>query len=247
MIDVDIPPAIPPEVSFEALTGIATRRERTASRRLARAWNLSEDEALRRTLAPAAGAAGLAAFVAARGARQAAATTAAQAAATARQAARSAARTAAAARHGPANGGGGDGWCAWFDGSARPNPGRCGIGALLRGPGGIAVDIARPAGHGDSSDAEYLALIAVLDAALAHGAAGLHVYGDSRVVIDDVNGPAERGAPALAPYRDHVRAQLAQLPGAALHWVPRHRNAQADALSQQAFGHPDADVAANRL
>jgi ribonuclease HI len=104
----------------------------------------------------------------------------------------------------------------------------------------VAVDIARRAGDGDSSDAEYRALIAVLDAALAHGADGLTVYGDSRVVIDDVNGPDERSAPALAAYRTHVQGQLALLPGVRLRWVPRHRNGPADALSQQAFAQADA-------
>jgi ribonuclease HI len=127
-------------------------------------------------------------------------------------------------------------WAAWFDGSARPNPGRLGIGALLRGPSGVACSIARPAGHGDSSDAEYRALIAVLDAALAHGATNLTVYGDSRVVIDDVNGPEATCARSLSAYRVHVLGQLARLPGATLRWVPRHRNLEADALSQQAFG-----------
>jgi len=216
-----------------ALERVATRREREASRRLARAWGLPTTVALRRTLETSAGAAGLAALVADREAAQAAALAATQAAATRRAAARALARAAASARHG----GDATGWRAWFDGSARPNPGHCAIGALLRGPDGVAVDIAEPAGHGDSSDAEYRALIAVLDAALAHGAADLAVYGDSRVVIDDVNGPDADASPVLAAYRDRVRAQLARLPGATLRWVPRHRNAQADALSQQAFLH----------
>lgn len=125
-------------------------------------------------------------------------------------------------------------WRAWFDGSARPNPGRCAIGAVLLGQGGARVELAQDAGHGSSSDAEYRALIAVLEAALAHGARALTVYGDSRVVIDDVNGPDALAARVLAAYRAQARALAARFDVLYLRWVPRHRNARADALSQQA-------------
>lgn len=125
-------------------------------------------------------------------------------------------------------------WRGSFDGSAWPNPGRCAIGALLTGPDGERVAIARTAGHGDSSEAEYRALIALLEAAIEAGAPALAIHGDSKVVIDDVQGLGTREALALAPLRDQARALLARLPGTTLRWVPRHRNGQADALSQQA-------------
>ena len=125
-------------------------------------------------------------------------------------------------------------WRAWFDGSARPNPGQCGIGAVLRGPDGPGVELALQAGYGNSSEAEYRALIAVLEAALEHGACDLTVYGDSRVVIDDVNGPDALAAPSLAAYRTRVRTLATRIPGLRLRWVPRHKNLEADALSQRA-------------
>jgi ribonuclease HI len=125
-------------------------------------------------------------------------------------------------------------WRAWFDGSARPNPGRCGIGARLLGPAGQVVELSRPAGWGNSSEAEYLALIAVLEMALAQDARGLTVYGDSRVVLDDVAALDANSAPSLQPYRARAHALLAQLPGTLLRWVPRHKNLDADALSQRA-------------
>jgi ribonuclease HI len=148
----------------------------------------------------------------------------------ARRAARAAALAARQARHA----GTPTAWRAWFDGSARPNPGRCGIGARLVGPAGELVELSQPAGYGNSSEAEYLALIAVLEAALAQGARELTVYGDSRVVLDDVAAPEAKGAPILQPYRARARALLVRLPGTALRWVPRHKNLDADALSQRA-------------
>ena len=209
------------------LERIAYKAERAASRRLAQSAGLSADEALRRTLERAAGTGGLAALVALR--------TSMLEAQAARETARVAQQASAAARRDGLHDTRTTVWRAWFDGSARPNPGRCGIGALLEGPGGIRVELAQPAGHGNSSEAEYRALIALLEAAIAHGARDLTIHGDSRVVIDDVIGPDLYAAPALAAYRARVRALLAQLPDARLRWVPRHRNAAADALSQRAF------------
>jgi len=209
------------------LERIAYKAERAASRRLAQSAGLSADEALRRTLEQVAGTGGLAALVALR--------TGMLAAQAEREAVRAAEKAAAAARRAARYDSQPTAWRAWFDGSARPNPGRCGIGALLEGPDGVRVELAHPAGHGNSSEAEYRALIALLEAAVAHGARDLTIHGDSRVVIDDVNGPDLYAAPALAAYRARVHTLLAHLPDTRLRWVPRHRNAAADALSQRAF------------
>jgi ribonuclease HI len=213
-------------IDFPRLLEIAYKGERMASRRLAAAEGVSEEQALRRTLELKAGKAGLAALVDAR--------TADLAAQASRSAAREGDREAARARQARRHDGAPTAWRAWFDGSARPNPGRCGIGARLQGPDG-AVEISRPAGYGNSSDAEYLALIALLDAAVARGVAGLTVYGDSQVVIGDVTGADIDAAPALQAYRSAARALMARIDGLQLRWVPRHKNTQADALSQRAF------------
>jgi ribonuclease HI len=211
------------------LEQLAYKNERAAGRRLARAQGLSEAQALRRVLELAAGQAGLEALVSTR--------TALRRAQDERDAARAFLRAAAQARHdGP--GGKPTAWRAWFDGSARPNPGRCGIGAVLEGPDGARVELALAAGYGNSSEAEYRALIALLRAALEHGADELTVYGDSRVVIDDVSGPDFLAAPVLAGYRAQVQALAARLARFELRWVPRHRNQQADALSQRAAAIP---------
>ena len=204
----------------------AYKSERTASRKLAASAGISEDEALRRILTAAAGLAGLDALLAARLAlRQAD-----EARILARDERKSALEASRKASHpGPPAA-----WRAWFDGSAHPNPGRCGIGALLLGPDGASVEVSQAAGYGNSSEAEYRALIALLEAAVQAGASGLVVYGDSRVVIDDINGPALYAAASLQEYRCAAQALLAQLDGVSLRWIPRHKNAAADALSQKA-------------
>jgi ribonuclease HI len=212
---------------YTELCALAFQGERVASRRLARRTGVTEEAALRATLEQAAGAAGLAALL---GQRQAL-RLAAQARASVKAERKAAANTLRAARHD----GAATPWRAWFDGSAHPNPGRCGIGALLLGPAGERVALSRSAGYGNSSEAEYLALIAVLEAACAAGAQGLTVYGDSQVVINDVTGADSTAAQSLDGLRARARALIEQVGGAALRWIPRHKNGAADALSQAAI------------
>ncbi|MGW8392024.1 ribonuclease HI family protein [Pseudoduganella sp. HUAS MS19] len=125
-------------------------------------------------------------------------------------------------------------WRAWFDGSAHPNPGRIGIGVLLSGPAGERVEISRRAGHGSSGDAEYLALIAALEKAVELGVPELLVFGDSQVVVQDVLVSPQSGAKALEEHRARVGQLMAALAQVHVRWVPRHRNGDADRLSQQA-------------
>ncbi|MBA5637579.1 ribonuclease HI family protein [Duganella sp. LX20W] len=217
---------------LEQLAAAAYKSERAASRRLAARSGIGEAEALHQVLTQAAGAQGLAALLAGRARLRELEQTRRAERARAQQA-RLALKRAAAQAPVPAHA-----WRAWFDGSAHPNPGRLGIGALLCGPDGERLEISRQAGHGNSGEAEYLALIAVLEAALPLPITQLVVYGDSKVVIDDVNLAPAVGAKGLETHRERVAALLRQLAlngAVSLRWVPRHRNGEADRLSQQAI------------
>jgi ribonuclease HI len=208
------------------LLSAANKTERAHGRRLARRHGLSEEQGLREALVQAAGSQGLAQLLAER--------VALRAAEAARAATRAAGKAQALAARKARHDGPPTAWRAWFDGSAHPNPGRCGIGGVLKGPLGEHVEISQPAGHGNSSEAEYRALIAILEAAAHAGAHPLTVYGDSQVVVDDVNGSDADAAPSLRAHRAAALALIAQLPVVTLRWVPRHKNPEADALSQRA-------------
>ena len=211
--------------AYSDLLTIAYKAERSASRKLAERSGLPVEETLRTVLEACAGEAGLSALVAQRGALIAAAAARTEA----RNMEKSRALAIRKARHdGPAGS-----WRAWFDGSAHPNPGRCGIGGVIASPSGMRIELSQAAGYGNSSEAEYRALIAVLQGALDAGARELTVYGDSRVVIDDVNGPLQKGAASLAELRSAALALIEELGGVNLRWVPRHKNPEADALSQR--------------
>ena len=220
------------ETGFEELATAAYKGERVAARRLAARMRLTEADALRQVLTGVAGLAGLPRLLDERAqARRGDALR--RDARMQEKAQREAVRM--ARMQAPA-----DAWRGWFDGSAHPNPGQIGIGALLCGPAGERLEISRRAGHGNSGEAEYLALTALLEAAVRLGARDLVVYGDSRVVVDDVNLSAQavaagRGAKGLEAHRVRVLDLLEALGGVGLRWVPRHRNKDADRLSQLAI------------
>ncbi|MNR78054.1 14.7 kDa ribonuclease H-like protein [compost metagenome] len=207
---------------FEA----AYNKEKSASRRLALRLNISTEAALEEVLLAAAGTGSLNDLLALR--RQAKADIVAKTAERKQGKLAAQARKRAAAAPDPSA------WLAWFDGACHPNPGKMAVGALLQSPQGQQTELSFVAGLGDSSLAEYLALISVLEAAIKAGADKLHIYGDSQVVINDVRLVCG-GAAILSPQRLQAQQLLARLPQATLHWIPRHRNGLADALSQQAI------------
>lgn len=125
-------------------------------------------------------------------------------------------------------------WCGWFDGSARPNPGSCSIGALLQSPDGQRWEISRSIGYGNSSYAEYHALIALLELALKQQLNSMIVFGDSRVVIDDLQSGSQKYAQGLSELRQQANELMSQMPDLQLKWIPRARNQQADRLALQA-------------
>ena len=219
-----------PAPTDEELSAAAFHNERVLARRLAGKAGLTPAVALMQVLTERAGAPGLAALLEER--------TQARALEAARHAAKAQGksdRLAARQARGQAPAGA---WLAWFDGSAHPNPGRLGIGALLCGPAGERLEISRRAGHGNSGEAEYLALLALLEAAVAYQPRPplLVVCGDSQVVVNDVNRPpASAGAVGLEAHRAHALRLMAQFDSVSLRWIPRHRNGDADRLSQQAI------------
>lgn len=213
--------------TFEQLIEIAYKRELVAMRRLAARDQLPLEVALRNTLQTSAGNRSLQELIAQR-----------QNEATEQQT-RRVARKQQQADHRihkvQSELVAADYWQSWFDGSCHPNPGKMGIGALLQSPFGAITEISALAGSGDSSEAEYRALIALLQAANAAQVKKLVIYGDSKVVIDDVQRSETQASQILCPLRIHAQQLLTAIPHVVLRWIPRHRNAAADALSQAAI------------
>ena len=120
-------------------------------------------------------------------------------------------------------------WHAWFDGATKDtNPGIRGIGAVLKGPAGQIVEIAQAIGEGTNNEAEYCALMAVLDAAVEAKVQNLVVYGDSQLVIKQVSGEWLINARGLVPLCKTVVELKALIPHVTLCWIPREENTEAE-------------------
>jgi ribonuclease HI len=94
----------------------------------------------------------------------------------------------------------------FFDGGSRPNPGPIETAVVARGVAYVRTD----AGHGDSSLAEWLALLDAVEVALTLGADDVEFAGDSRLVVAQASGalPCRRAdlRDCLAAYRHRAAA-----------------------------------------
>ncbi len=131
-------------------------------------------------------------------------------------------------------------WLIHCDGSALPNPGRMGLGAILIAPDGSrhALSVATHT-TGCNNEAEVRALIAALQALQQHGARSLRVHSDSSILVEQLGG----GKPAkpiarLSTLFDEARALLQAFEHTRVQWIPQHRNGEADALARAALGLP---------
>jgi ribonuclease HI len=128
-------------------------------------------------------------------------------------------------------------WLIHCDGSAVPNPGRMGLGAVLMAPDGTRHSLSTQAeGRGCNNEAELRALMAALQEARRHGAAALVIHCDNSVVVEQLAGTALAPFLRLAALFDEVRAELQSFASTRLVWIPRHRNREADALARAAVG-----------
>ena len=141
-----------------------------------------------------------------------------------------------------------DTWVVRCDGSAVPNPGRMGLGAVVVAPGCAAPHrlSERTPFTGCNNEAELRALLMALRFIddICHPAGGpaaargcLQVISDSSLLVEQLGRhPPPQPVARLAALFDTARARLRAWNAVQLHWVPRHRNAEADALARAALG-----------
>lgn len=132
-----------------------------------------------------------------------------------------------------------DTWLIHCDGSAVPNPGAMGLGAVLLAPDGVRREVSQAApGRGCNNEAELRALIAALQVVQAHGGRRVCAHSDNRVLVDHLAGTPGGPFSRLAALFDEARRLLATFDEASLRWIPAHRNGEADALARRALGLP---------
>ncbi len=122
------------------------------------------------------------------------------------------------------------------DGGARGNPGPAAAGAVVSTPAGeVLAEAAEPIGVATNNVAEYRGLLLGLRRARELGASEVEVVNDSELVAKQVNGVYKvkhRDMKAL-----HAAALLAlgEFERWSIRSVPRAKNADADALVNQAL------------
>ncbi|MGZ0147012.1 bifunctional RNase H/acid phosphatase [Kribbella sp. WER1] len=122
------------------------------------------------------------------------------------------------------------------DGGSRGNPGPASYGALVRDPvtGKVVVQQGKTIGIATNNVAEYSGLIAGLELAAEYAPnASIEVRMDSKLVIEQMAGRWKIKHPDLQPLA--IKAQGLAPFGTEWTWVPRAKNAAADALANNAL------------
>ncbi|BDT66663.1 bifunctional protein [Comamonadaceae bacterium OS-1] len=128
-------------------------------------------------------------------------------------------------------------WHIHTDGSALPNPGRMGLGAVWTAPDGTRHTLSQLApGTGCNNEAEVRALMAALQALKLQGADDLRLHCDNSIVVEQVGSSCARPIARLAALFGEARALFKSFDQATLVWIPQHRNTEADALARAALG-----------
>ncbi|MFH0130802.1 ribonuclease HI family protein [Variovorax sp. VaC1] len=128
-------------------------------------------------------------------------------------------------------------WVVYCDGSAMPNPGRMGIGAVITAPDGSRRTLSQ-ATHttGCNNEAELRALTLALQELRARGATAVLAYSDNSILVEQLGAAQARPIARMAALFDDARALLDSFDHASIRWIPRHRNGEADALARAALG-----------
>jgi ribonuclease HI len=133
-------------------------------------------------------------------------------------------------------------WALFFDGSSCGKGG--GVGILLISPRGEMFEFAIPIQPTvTNNQAEYEALLRGLQYLREAGVVSVEVYGDSELVIKQLNGQYECKSEALRSYYEECREILKGFPLVTLQHIPREHNEEANRLAQSASGYKESQEA----
>ena len=123
------------------------------------------------------------------------------------------------------------------DGGARGNPGPAAAAAVVSDPDSRAVldEASAYLGQTTNNVAEYRGLLLGLERARALGATEVEVINDSELVAKQVNGDYKVKHPDMKALHAESLSALGAFDAWSIRSVPRARNADADALVNQAL------------
>src|SRR5260370_31630987 len=123
-----------------------------------------------------------------------------------------------------------------IEGAARGNPGPAAYGLVLRRADGTLLEtLGKYIGRHTNNVAEYYALIAALDYAVANGIKRLRVQSDSQLIVNQIKGLYKVKHPDLRPLHERAKKMAAALESFTIQYVPREQNREADAAANAAL------------
>jgi len=122
-----------------------------------------------------------------------------------------------------------------FDGASRGNPGRSGVGYVLRDESGVVKRDGEVIGEATNNEAEYVALLHGLVEARELGYTEVEAVGDSELVVNQVRGDWRCKAENLKPLHDEVVRTAEGFDGFGIRHVGRGANEGADEAANAAL------------
>lgn len=124
------------------------------------------------------------------------------------------------------------------DGASRGNPGKSGIGVVIKDSTGNTVkEIKKYFPKLTNNQAEYSALILCLDYLITNDILDIPVnfFTDSQLLANQINGSWKVKHPDILLLYKEARALIAKLPSFKISYIPREQNKEADRLANQAI------------
>ena len=132
----------------------------------------------------------------------------------------------------------------FVDGACSGNPGRAGIGVVIKGGGKTIKEISTAIGEATNNIAEYSALIYALQEAVALKARELRIFTDSELLFRQVTGVYRVKNEKLKFLFDHVRHLVEGFDHVGINHVRRSENQEADRLAAQSLKKKQTKVVA---
>ncbi len=131
----------------------------------------------------------------------------------------------------------------FIDGASRGNPGPAALGVVAQdGRGRVVAEIGEYLGETTNNVAEYRALLRALEEAQARGADEIEVQADSDLLVRQIKGSYRVKSPNLISLHRKALGALTAFRQWRISYLPRGRNAEADALANRALDEQQGSV-----
>ena len=126
-----------------------------------------------------------------------------------------------------------------IDGACKGNPGPSAIGVIISDEQkGVIARISKAIGRTTNNRAEYMAVIAALEKAVAMGAERVEIRSDSELLVRQITGKYKVKNAGLLPLYEKAKQLELSISTFKIRHVPREENREADELANRALKRP---------